>query len=132
MLTIDSREVRERFGLGDFAGQLFLHVIGAAGHDVVKYALDTFGQNGSVADGAVSCTHDANAWPSDRYAGLPAPAPGERVVLWVQNSHPVPIPGGGIGLNRMGDQTVIALAKDSVLIHEARLLAIYSEVSQTV
>ena len=42
--------------------------------------------------GALSCTHDANAWPADRYAGLPAPAPGERVVLWVQNSHPIPIP----------------------------------------
>ena len=26
----------------------------------------------------LSCTHDANAWPADRYAGLPAPAPGER------------------------------------------------------
>ena len=42
-IAIDSREVRARFGLGDFAGQLFLHVVGAAGHDVVKYALDTFG-----------------------------------------------------------------------------------------
>src|SRR5436853_3111750 len=42
-LTIDSRQVRQRFRLGDFAGQLFIHVVGAAGHDVVKYALDTFG-----------------------------------------------------------------------------------------
>ena len=80
-LTIDSREVRARFKLGDFAGQLFIHVAGAAGHDVVKYALDTFGESGLVIDGALSCTHDANAWPSDRYAGLPAPAPGERVIL---------------------------------------------------
>ena len=62
-------------------------------------------------DWSLSATHDANAWPADRYAGLPAPAPGERVVLWVQNSHPVPIPAGGIGLNRMGDETVIALAE---------------------
>ena len=45
-LTIDSREVRARFKLGDFAGQLFIHVAGAAGHDVVKYALDTFGESG--------------------------------------------------------------------------------------
>ena len=39
-------------------------------------------------------THDANAWPSDRYAGIPAPAAGERVILWVQNSHAAPIPAG--------------------------------------
>src|SRR5580765_814228 len=46
-ISIDSRQVRARFGLGDFAGQLFIHVVGAAGHDVVKYALDTFGDPGS-------------------------------------------------------------------------------------
>src|SRR5438270_3401030 len=105
-LTIDSREVRARFKLGDFAGQLFIHVAGAAGHDVIKYALDTFGESGLVIDGALSCTHDANAWPSDRYAGLPAPAQGERVILWIQNSHPTPIPAGAIGLNPMGDDTI--------------------------
>jgi hypothetical protein len=32
-ITIDSREVRKRFGLGEFAGQLFVHVAGAAGQD---------------------------------------------------------------------------------------------------
>ena len=42
---------------------------------------------------ALSCTHDANSWPADRYAGLPAPAAGERVMLWVQNSHPCADPG---------------------------------------
>src|SRR5947208_758502 len=110
-LTIDSREVRARFKLGDFAGQLFIHVAGAAGHDVVKYALDTFGKSGLVADGALSCTHDANAWPSDRYAGLPAPAPGERVILWVQNSHPTPIPAGAIALNPMGEEKRAAIAE---------------------
>src|SRR6266576_1535559 len=68
-LTIDSRQVRQQFGLGDFAGQLFIHVAGAAGHDVVKYALDTFGEADRTDDGALSCTHDANAWPADRYAG---------------------------------------------------------------
>ena len=106
-IVIDSREVRERFGLGEFAGQLFIHVAGAAGHDIVKYALDTYGPSGD--DSALSCTHDANAWPSDRYAGLPAPAPGERVVLWLQNSHARPIPAGAIGLNVMGEERVATL-----------------------
>ncbi|MGE0415824.1 MAG: hypothetical protein AB7O80_03370, partial [Acetobacteraceae bacterium] len=96
---IDSRDVKERFGLGDFTGQLFLHAVGAAGHDVVKYALDTHaGDNGAT----LSCTHDANAWPSDRFAGLPAPRPDERVVLWLQNSHAAPIPAGAVQLDRMG------------------------------
>ncbi|HWB47973.1 MAG TPA: hypothetical protein VG651_02600 [Stellaceae bacterium] len=104
-IVVDSREVRRRFGLGDFAGQLFLHVAGAAGHDVVKYALDIYGED----DRALSCTHDANAWPADRYAGLPAPAAGERVVLWLQNSHAAPIPSGAIGLSVMGGQHIATL-----------------------
>ncbi len=87
-VTIDSREVSKRFGLGSFTGSLFLHAVGVAGHDVVKYALDIYGDDETV----LSCTHDANAWPSDYYAGLPAPKPGEKVVLWVQNSHPCAIP----------------------------------------
>ena len=98
-IAIDSQEVRARFALPDFAGQLFIHAIGAAGHDVVKYALDTYGSGGQAS---LSCTHDANAWPSDRYAGLPAPGPGERVVLWLQNSHAAPIPPGAVTLDRMG------------------------------
>src|SRR5581483_8742873 len=57
----------------------------------------------------LSCTHDANAWPSERYAGLPAPRPGERVILWVQNSHAVPIPPGGLSLDRMGAERPVAL-----------------------
>ncbi len=100
--TIDSREVRERFGLGDFTGSLFMHALRIAGHDVVKYALDTFADDGE----ALSCTHDANAWPADLYAGLPAPDRDERVVLWIQNSHPIPIPPGGVGLNLMGSQDI--------------------------
>src|SRR6202140_4009944 len=108
-ISIDSRRVRARFGLGVFAGQLFIHVVGAAGHDVVKYALDTFGEAGSSGDGALSCTHDANAWPAERYAGLPAPDRGERVILWVQNSHPTAIPSGAIALNPMGEETGVAL-----------------------
>ncbi len=101
-ISIDSAAVRARFRLGNFTGQLFIHAIGATGHDVVKYALDTYGDDADL----LSCTHDANAWPSDLYAGLPAPANGEKVVLWVQNSHPCPIPAGDIGLNRMGEDAV--------------------------
>ena len=71
-IILDSREIRARFRLPEFCGQLFLHVAGAAGHDVVKYALDTFGDAGldpvgddDVSDCSLSCTHDANAWPAD-------------------------------------------------------------------
>ena len=98
-MRIDSREVRERFGLDDFCGSLFLHAAHIRGHEIVKYALDTFGDDETT----LSCSHDANAWPADYYAGLPAPARGERLLLWVQNSHPVPIPPGRIGLGLMGD-----------------------------
>lgn len=101
-LVVDSREVRARFALGEFTGSLFMHVLGVAGHEVVKYALDTYGD----ADSVLSCTHDANAWPSDLYAGLPAPDDGECVVLWIQNSHPVPIAPHEIGLNLMGRDEV--------------------------
>ncbi|MBB2203020.1 hypothetical protein [Gluconacetobacter tumulisoli] len=99
-IVIDSRAVRARFGLPAFTGQLFIHAIGVAGHDVVKYALDTYGTDGNDS---LSVTHDANAWPSDRYANLPAPDAEEDVVLWVQNSHAVPIPAGAMSLNRMGE-----------------------------
>ncbi len=107
-VVIDSQEVAQRFGLGDFVGQLFIHVIGARGHDVVKYALDTYGDDASV----LSCTHDANAWPADYFAGLPAPGDGERVLMWVQNSHPCPIPAGCLGLNLMGDSHTAWLAHE--------------------
>ncbi len=106
--VIDSAEVRARFGLGPFTGQIFLHLLGVAGHDIVKYALDTYGDG----DETLSCTHDANAWPAERYAGLPAPQAGERVVLWIQNSHPAPIPAGSIGLNLMGDDAIAWLERE--------------------
>jgi hypothetical protein len=108
-ICIDSGEVRARFGLPTFRGQLFLHAIGVAGHDVVKYALDTYGTGGEPS---LSCTHDANAWPSDRYAGLPAPREGERVVLWVQNSHAAPIPAGTLALDRMGAEHPVTLDEE--------------------
>lgn len=107
-LRIDSADIRRRFDLSAFEGQLFLHVVGAAGHDVIKYALDLYGDDPTV----VTCTHDANAWPADLYAGLPAPRDGETVVLWVQNSHPCPIPAGGVGLNRMGHEDVAWLDRE--------------------
>jgi len=104
-IVFDSANIRARFNLPEFVGQLFIHIIGAAGHDIVKYALDTYGDDKKV----LSCTHDANAWPSDQYAGLPAPKDDEDVVLWVQNSHPCPIPAGKVGLNLMGQTEVVWL-----------------------
>lgn len=101
--SLDSRAIRKRFDLPAFTGQLFVHAIGGAGHDVVKYALDTFG---GTDDAALSCTHDANSWPADLYAGLPAPRADERVLLWVQNSHPLTIKPGSIGLNLMGEERI--------------------------
>lgn len=102
-ITIDSQDVQTAYGLGDFTGQLFIHAIGVRGHDVVKYALDLYGDPGDAGRRALTCTHDANSWPADFYGGLPAPKDGERVVLWVQNSQPCEIPSGEIGLNLMGD-----------------------------
>ncbi|MCB5943387.1 hypothetical protein [Acidocella sp. KAb 2-4] len=104
--VIDSQTVRARFGLGPFTGQLFIHATGIAGHDVVKYALDTYATDGGPS---LSCTHDANAWPSERFAGLPAPGADERVILWLQNSHAVAIPAGGVALDRMGEGKPVAL-----------------------
>ena len=109
LIEIDSRAIRQRHNLGPFTGQLFVQAIGIAGHDVVKYALDTYATDGGAS---LSCTHDANAWPSERFAGLPAPAPGERVILWVQNSHGVPIPSGAIALDRMGAERPAALDEE--------------------
>lgn len=99
-IVIDSRAVRERFRLPDFTGSLFIHAIRIAGHDVVKYALDFGGDHGH----ALACSHDANAWPADFYAGMPAPEADERLTLFVQNSHPAPIPKGALSLNIVGAQ----------------------------
>jgi hypothetical protein len=107
-VIVDSREIRTRFALPEFTGQLFLHVVGAAGHDVVKYALDTLDD---AAGAGLSLTHDANAWPAELYAGLPAPATGERVLLWVQNSHPTPIPAGALALAPMGETASAVIAE---------------------
>lgn len=98
-VVIDSAEVRRRFRLAAFGGSLFLHAIRVRGHDTVKYALDVTLNEGGV----VTSTHDANAFPADRYAGVPAPAEDESVHVWVQNCHPVPIPAGAVGLAVMGE-----------------------------
>lgn len=118
-IVVDSAEVRARFSLPPFTGQLFIHVAGAAGHEIVKYALDIYGDAPEI----LSCTHDANSWPSDRYAGLPAPREGEDVTLWVQNAHPIPIPPGDIGLNLMGEEDV-AYLRESVAPYATRRLSV--------
>jgi hypothetical protein len=100
--VIDSREIRAKFSLPPFTGQMFIHAVGVAGHDVIKYALDTYATDNGAS---LSCTHDANAWPAERFAGLPAPRADEQVVLWVQNSHAVPIPAGAIAIDRMGEES---------------------------
>ncbi len=102
-IAIDSRSVRQRFGLGEFTGSLFIHARRPKGHDVVKYALDFFSDDGTQ----LTCTHDANAWPADLYAGIPGPETGERITLWVQNSHPVPIPAKAIGVNCVGHDAIV-------------------------
>ncbi len=107
-IVLDSRTVRARFGLPEFEGQLFIHAIGVAGHDVVKYALDV---EGDGRERSLSVTHDANAWPADRYAGLPAPREDETVVLWLQNSHAAPIPSGAVTLLRMGAEEAVPLER---------------------
>jgi hypothetical protein len=50
VIVLDSREIRARFRLPEFCGQLFIHVVGVAGHDIVKYALDTFDDTGPEVD----------------------------------------------------------------------------------
>jgi len=106
-ITFDSREIAKRLELSSFTGSLFVHFIGVTAHDIVKYALDNYGDNECV----LSCTHDANSWPADFYAGLPAPHDGEQVILWVQNAHPCAVPANGFGLSLMGSSEVIGYDK---------------------
>jgi hypothetical protein len=103
-ILFDSAEIRHRFGLGDFTGSLFVHVIGAAAHDTLKYAVDLFDDSGETA----TATHDSNPWPADFYAGLPAAAPGEAVRLWVQNCYPTAIPAGAVAFRPMGGDAFAA------------------------
>jgi len=98
MYHFDSAEIRKKFGLGEFTGSLFIHATNIAGHDIVKYVQDHYGDS----DDVLSVTHDANSWPADFYAGLPVLSPGDEIKIWVQNSHPVTIPKGAIHLREMG------------------------------
>ena len=97
-IRLDSAEVRQRFGLGEFTGSLFVHVIGSAAHDTLKYAVDVYDDAGVTT----TATHDSNPWAADFYAGLPAPEPGQRIRLWLQNCYPVPIPAGATLIRPMG------------------------------
>lgn len=97
-IRLHAGEIRERFALPKFTGSLFVHAIGIAGHDIMKYVLDDEDAEGL----SPAVTHDSNSWPADYYAGIPAPEAGEVVRLWVQNSHPVAIPAGTLIFNRMG------------------------------
>lgn len=106
-IVIESQEVKKRFNLPDFTGQLFIHLTGTKGHSIVKYALDTFHD-----EGMLSATHDANAWPSEYFSGLPAPREGEKVILWLQNSHSIPVPARGVSLNLMGEDHPVFLKQD--------------------
>lgn len=106
-LVIDSRDIKKRFNLPDFTGQLFIHFTGTKGHSIVKYALDTFHDSGML-----SATHDANAWPSEYFSGLPAPREGEQVILWLQNSHSIPVPAKGVRLNLMGENGEVFLDRE--------------------
>lgn len=101
--TVDSRDVAARFGLGAFEGQLFVHMIDVSGHDVLKYALDFW------SDSELTCTHDANPWPSDFYAGIPAPDSGEKVRVWVQNCHSCAIPADGVRFAPMGTEAWVPM-----------------------
>ncbi len=106
-ILIDSQDVKKRFNLPEFTGQLFIHITGTKGHSIVKYALDTYSDSGMI-----SATHDANAWPPEYFSGLPAPREGETTVLWLQNSHPVPVPATGVSLNLMGESKSVHLKQD--------------------
>lgn len=101
-IKLHAGEIRARFDLPAFEGSLFVHAVGIAGHDIMKYVLD----DEDAAGVSPAVTHDSNSWPADYYAGIPAPEPGETVRLWVQNSHPVAIPAGALTFNRMGEEEV--------------------------
>ena len=98
-----------------FAGSLFVHVIGAAAHDTLKYAVDIFDDTGGTA----TATHDSNPWAADLYAGLPAAhdgragrACGSRIAIRR------PIPAGAIGLRGvMGKGEFVPISGNSALRH---------------
>jgi hypothetical protein len=107
-IILDSEEIRERFGLSDFVGSLFMHATKIVGHDIVKYVVDVYDTKGEV----LSVTHDSNSWPADYYAGIGAPQEGEKVILWIQNCHPIAISAGTVGVRLMGQETTSYLEEE--------------------
>lgn len=105
LFTLDSKEIKSRFNLPDFFGQVYMHYTGIAGHDVVKYALDIYGDDEKI----LAATHDANSWPCHYFAGLPAPKVDEKVKLWLQNTHPVTVKEGAVSFNIMGEEKLVPL-----------------------
>lgn len=97
-VRLDSRDICEQFGITSFSGTLYLHVVGTAGHDILKYGLDFIGPQPEQ----LTATHDSNPWPAELYAGIPAPTLGEVVTLELQNALPLRIPAGTIGVRPMG------------------------------
>jgi hypothetical protein len=107
-IVFDSKVIRKRFNLPEFIGSLFIHMRNVSKHDIFKYCLDVYGDKSEV----LSCTHDANSWPSLYYAGMPAPKVDEKVILWIQNSTPFAIPANTVKLSRMGRQNEVSLEKE--------------------
>lgn len=113
IFCLDSAELKKEYNLPDFCGQIFVHIVGAAGHDIVKYIVDIYNDD-SAPTFSLSCTHDANSWPADLYAGIPAAGEGDTIILWVQNSHPTPIAANTIGIKRIGENKPLLLYSEPI------------------
>ncbi len=102
LIQIDSDQLAQEYQLPGFSGQLMLHAVGAAGHDVMKYVCDQYD-----VDEHLTTTHDANSWPAARYGGIPLPtADDQKVSLWIQNPHFREIPAGTLSLATPANQQV--------------------------
>ncbi len=94
LVEITSQQIADALGVEAFSGQLLMHAVGAAGHDVLKYVCDYVD-----AEGSLTTTHDANTWPARRYGGIPLPQnDAEQVELLLQNPHHRSIPAGALTL----------------------------------
>ena len=100
-IVIDSREVRARFGLPEFTGQLFLHVDRRRRPRRGEIRARHLAATTTEPDALVRRTTPMPGRPISM-PGCRRPAPGETVTLWVQNSQPCAIPAGAIGLNLHG------------------------------
>ena len=107
MLVIDSSEIKKRFNLPNFTGSLYMHAQHIVAHDIIKYVCDLYNDEGTT----LTVTHDSNSWPADYYSGIPAPQSGEKILLWIQNCHPIAIEAGSVAVRLMGGETLIPLEK---------------------